>query len=131
MKAIEQFPEVASIALGLAKEHREGIQVGIDATERSARDATASIDAVIEAFAVELSRDDLDPEERLQIVKTLGSLPALKVEMHKEGQAFILRAPSILGGFLIATGAGALTVLGSNGRIEPPHQTGRNDGVEL
>lgn len=71
---------------------------GIDANERSARDATASIGAVIEAFAVELSRDDLDPEERLQIVKTLGGLPALKVEMHMEGQAFILRAPSILGG---------------------------------
>ncbi|MCH4053657.1 MAG: hypothetical protein LKH08_04565 [Atopobiaceae bacterium] len=98
MKAIEQFPEVASIALGLAKEHREGIQAGIDANERSAKDATASIDAVIETFAVELSRDDLGPEKRLQIVKTLDDLPALKVEMHKEDQAFILRAPSILGG---------------------------------
>ncbi len=65
MKAVEQFPEVASIALGLAKEHREGIQAGIDANERSAKDATASIDAVID------------------------------------------------------------------GRIELPHQTGRNDGVEL
>lgn len=28
MKATEQSPEVASIALGLAKEHREGIQAG-------------------------------------------------------------------------------------------------------
>lgn len=58
----------------------------------------ASIDAVIEAFAVELLRDDLDPEERLQIVKILGDLPALKVDMHKEDQAFILRALSMLGG---------------------------------
>lgn len=65
MKTVEQFPEVASIALGLAKEHREGIQAAIDANERSAKDATASIDVVID------------------------------------------------------------------GRIEPPYQTGRNDGVEL
>lgn len=80
---------------------------------------------------MELLRDDLDPEERLKIVKTLGDLPALKAEMHKDDQAFILEAFSILGGFLIAAGAGALTVLGSNGRIELPHQTGRNDDVEL
>lgn len=53
------------MALGLAKEYREGIQAGIDANERSAQDAAASIDAVID------------------------------------------------------------------GRIKPPHQTGRNDGVEL
>lgn len=131
MKVIEQFLEVASIALRLAKERREGIQAGIDANERSAKGATASIDAVIEAFAVELLRDDLDPEERLKIVKILGDLPALKAEMHKDDQAFVLKALSILGGFLIAAGAGALTVLGSNGRIELPHRTGRNDDVEL
>lgn len=131
MKVIEQFPEVANMALGLAKEYREGIQAGIDANERSAKDATASIDAVIDTLTVELSRDDLDLEERLQIVKTLGNLPALKVEMHKDDQAFILKALSILGGFILVAGAGALTVLGSNGKIELPHQTGRNDGVEL
>ncbi len=37
----------------------------------------------------------------------------------------------MLGGVLLATDAGDLTVLGSNGRIELPHQTGRNDDVEL
>lgn len=132
MKIIEQFPEVANMALGLAKEYREGLQAGIDANEKSYKDAAASIDAVIATLTVELSKEDITPEERLQIVKILGDLPELKVKMHKDDQAFILKALTIFAGVITVLGAGAIAVLGANSSVEFPQQTDDDDeGEEL
>ena len=88
VKALEQFPELGKIALGIAKENREALVAAFEANDKSSAAALASIDSIIAALSKELDKDELTTEERKLIIDTLSKLAAEIKDIHKSNQKF-------------------------------------------
>ncbi len=119
-KVIEQFPAVKDMALGMAKELRQGYEKAIDANNEDSKPTYDSVDAVIEVLSKELDKDDYTPEQRLQLIDKICEQPRIKQEVHKDNQSFIMKGLRYLGLTVLGIGAAAIAVLGVNGNIQLP-----------
>lgn len=120
VKALEQFPELGKIALGIAKENREALVAAFEANDKSSAAALASIDSIIAALSKELDKDELTTEERKLIIDTLSKLAAEIKDIHKSNQKFFQGNLAIFATITGAVVLGAIAVLGGNGRIQLP-----------
>lgn len=120
-KVIDQFPRMAEMAVDIAKEYRLALDSAIKSNDESAKMTAASLDKVIDILSAQLKREDLTPEERIQIVNTIGEVTGYHLELHKMNQDFMLKG---LGYFcLLAAGvvvAGVSATLGGNGSVNLP-----------
>lgn len=119
-KALEQFPELANMALGLAKEYKEGLQAAIDANDKSSQASLPAINAIIEVLSEQLKKEDLTPEERMHTMDCLTKLAGEMRGIHKDNQNFLLKGLAVFAGVVATVAVGAVAVLGANGRIEAP-----------
>lgn len=119
-KVIDQVPEFANLALGMAKEMREGYVAALKANDESAKAALARVDAIITILEEELKNDGLTPEERIEIVKCLGELAEKPVEIHRMNQQLILDGLTKVAGIVVVGLLGTAGILGANGKIELP-----------
>lgn len=120
IKALEQFPELANMALGIAKETRESLVEALKTNERSSEASLAVINAVIDVLDKELQKEELTSNDRLHIVDCLMKLAQESRNIHKDDQNFILKGLAILGSVVGATLLGVVAVLGANGGIQMP-----------
>ena len=81
IKALEQFPELKNLMLGLAEEGKNAYVAGLEANEKSSEATLSRMDAIIDIFKAQLDRDDLSPEERNHINDCLLKLNADNVEV--------------------------------------------------
>lgn len=119
-KALEQFPELANMALGLAKEYKEGLEKAFEENGKSSDASLAVINAIIEVLTEELKKEECTAEERLHIIDKLTDLAKLTTEVHKDNQNFILKGLAIFAGVVGTVAIGAIAVLGANGKVEIP-----------
>ena len=61
IKALEQFPELKNLMLGLAEEGKNAYVAGLEANEKSSEATLSRMDAIIDIFKAQLDRDDLSP----------------------------------------------------------------------
>lgn len=130
-KVIDQFPQMANMAVELAKEYREALDSAIKANDASAKDMAATIDKVIDILSNQLDKDDLTTEERVQIVNAIGQVTGYKLELHKSNQAFLSQGLKYFVMFalgLVAIGVGA--TLGGNGSVSLPSMDNDEDENE-
>ena len=120
LKALEQFPELTNMALGIAKEYKESVIAAFDANDESSKATIATINAVIEVLSKELEKEELSPEERLHVIDCLSKLAQETREVHKDNQKFLLNGLTILAATVGTVILGAVAVLGANGRIQLP-----------
>ena len=73
-EVVDQFPQMANMAVDLAKEYREALDSAIKANDASSKDVAATIDKVIDILSDQLNKGDLTTEERLQIVDIIGQV---------------------------------------------------------
>lgn len=120
IKALEQFPELANLMLGLAKESKEAYAAFLAVNEKSSDAAFSRMDAIIDVFKAQLDRDNLTPEERNHINDCLLGLNRSSVEVHKTNQEFIWNGLKLVAGtFSMLLFAGACVFVGS-GRVNIP-----------
>jgi hypothetical protein len=120
-KVIDQFPQMADMAVDLAKEYRAALDSAMKANDASAKDAAATIDKVIDALSDQLNKDDLTAEERVQIVNAIGQVTGYKLELHKANQEFLLQGLKSFGIFMVSIVAiGVSVTLGGKESISLP-----------
>lgn len=129
-KALEQFPELANMALGLAKDYKESLKDAMEANNKSSEDSLKAINVIIDVLSEQLKKEDLTPEERMHTMNCLTSLASEMRGIHKDNQNFLLKGLAVFAGVAAAVAAGAVAVLGANGRIEAPSLSDEEDGEE-
>ena len=120
-EVIDQFPQMANMAVDLAKEYREALDSAIKANDASSKDVAATIDKVIDILSDQLNKGDLTTEERLQIVDIIGQVTGYKLELHKSNPAFLSQGIKYFGLFVLGVVAvGVSATLGGNGSVSLP-----------
>lgn len=113
---------MADMAVDIVKEYREALTTAIESNDKSAKDAAATIDKVIDIYSKELDKDDLSTEERMQIIDAMGKALDYKFELHKSNQKFLTGSTNGFAVFIIGLlFIGIGTFLGSNGSISLPY----------
>ena len=112
LKALDQFPELANTALGLAKETKESLLAAFEANDKSSQAALTCINTVIDILTRELDKEELTPEEKL----------------HKDDQNFIINGFAILAATVTVLILGTVAVLGVNGKVGLPDLNDSSDG---
>lgn len=130
VKALEQFPAMAELALGVVRENREAFAKALEANGQSSAAAYRIIDGIAETLANELGREDLTPEERMRIVEQLAQLPQIGERIHRDDQNFYLKALGIVGTVGCFAVAVCAAILGGNGRVQMP-DFGRGGAAEI
>lgn len=120
IKALEQFPELANTALGIAKETKESLLAAFDANDKSSQVTLACINTVIEVLSQELEKEELSSEEKLHIVDCLTKLAEESRKLHKDNQNFILKGLVAFASVAAAVVLGTVVALGANGKVELP-----------
>lgn len=120
LKALDQFPELASVALGFAEKEKEALLGAFKANDESNKATLAVINAIIEVLAKQLEKDELSSEEKMQIVDSLIKLAEESRKIHKDNQNLILKCLAIVTAAVGAVFLGAAAVLGANGRAQLP-----------
>lgn len=120
IKALEQFPELANTALGIAKETKESLLAAFDANDKSSQVTLACINTVIEVLSQELEKEELSSEEKLHIVDCLTKLAEESRKLHKDNQNFILKGLVAFASVAATVVLGTVVALGANGKVELP-----------
>lgn len=126
-KALDQFPQLAEMSLGLARDCRETLLKAFDANSESSKASLAAIDAVIEILSEELKEGELDTEAKAHVMDCLVQLASLARDIHKDNQNFILKGLVIFAGVVVSIAGIAVTALGANGTIDLPDFDSDND----
>lgn len=120
IKVVEQVPEMGKVALGMARELKEGYESGLKANGASSEATLKQIDAIIDILSEQLKNDGVTPEERIHIYNCLTKLADKSVEVHRMNQEFIMKGLKVVASFAGAALLGTVAVLGVNGKIELP-----------
>lgn len=128
IKALEQFPELANTALGIAKEAKEGLLAAFDANDKSSQATLSCINTVIDVLSQELEKEELTSEEKLHIVDCLTKLAEESRKLHKDNQNFVLKGLVAFAGVAATVFLGTVAVLGANGKVELPDLGGSSEG---
>ena len=127
LKALDQFPELANVALGLAKEEKETLLAAFKANDESSKAALAVINAIIEVLTKQLEKDEASSEEKMQIVDSFIKLAEESRKINKDNQNFILKSLAIFATTVGAVFLGTVAVLGANGRAQLPDLSDSSD----
>ena len=120
IKALEQFPELANTALGIAKETKDSLLAAFDANDKSSQVTLACINTVIEVLSQELEKEELSSEEKLHIVDCLTKLAEDSRKLYKDNQNFILKGLVAFASVAATVVLGTVVALGANGKVELP-----------
>ena len=131
IKALEQFPELANTALGIAKETKESLLAAFDANDKSSQATLACINTVIDVLSQELEKEELSSEEKLHIVDCLTKLAEESRKLHKDNQNFILKGLVAFAGVAATVFLGTVAVLGANVKVELPDLSGSSEDDSL
>ena len=128
LKALDQFPELANTALGLAKETKESLLAAFEANDKSSQAALTCNNTVIDILTRELDKEELTPEEKLHIIDSLRGLAEESRKIHKDDQNFIINGFAILAATVTVLILGTVAVLGVNGKVGLPDLNDSSDG---
>ena len=127
-KALDQFPELANMALGIAKEYKEGLQSSFESNDKTTEASLTIINGIIEVLTEQLNKEGLTSEEKLLIVDCLTKLAGEIRGINKDNQNFLLKGLGIFAGVVASVVVGTVAVLGANGRVELPDMPDGENG---
>ncbi len=111
---VEQFPEMASLTLGIVQEARQGLGKIIDANRESSADVARSIDKYLDSLFEEFQKEGITTEERALVMKEIDHQLERKAQLDRENKAFYLKVAGIIAGFAGTVTLAAFSVVGTN-----------------
>ena len=83
---------------------------------------------MIDILTRELDKEELTPEEKLNIIDSLRGLAEESRKIHKDDQNFIINGFAILAATVTVLILGTVAVLGVNGKVGLPDLNDSSDG---
>ena len=127
LKIVGQFPNFKDLVLSSFEHAKETIDHGSEINWKSQKKYHKALEEYRQTLRVELERENLTPEERLEVLKLLRE--AIEMESAKDSEN--KRFQMILSGMALAFGTGliaaAAAVLGGKSRISGGQNTSGDD----
>lgn len=117
-KALEQFPEFASLAKEMVVEQKRIIDKAFEENAKGVEAYYAACKQILDALEKQLDKDDLTSEERSEIIDNMLAVAENMSRKDAENKKFHLDAIKYFGGFAAVVGVVAVAVLGGNTKID-------------
>ena len=127
-KALEQFPEFASLAREMVGEQKRIIDKAFEENAKGVEAYYAACNQIIDALGKQLEKDDLTPEERSEIIDNMLAVAENMSQKDSENKKFHMDAIKVFGGFAAVIGVAAIALLGGNTQISLDELAGKLPG---
>lgn len=112
MKALEQVPYIANVAIESAQTMRESAVAAIREGREISQSTLANIDHVITALEAELARTDTSEAHRERVLEGIIELARLSAEVDRESKRHAIDVLKTVGGYLAVAGMSVVSTVG-------------------
>ena len=117
-KALEQFPEFASLAKEMIVEQKRIINKAFEENTKSVEAYYSACKQILNTLEKQLAKDDLTQEERGKIIDNMIAVAENMSRKDSENKKFHMDAIKVFGGFAATVGIVALVVFGGKAKID-------------
>ena len=112
MKALDQVPYIANVAIESAQTIRETANAAIHEGRKVSQTTLNNINHVISVLEAELARTDTNEAHRQKVLEGIMELARLSAEVDKESKRHSLEALKTVGGYLAVVGTTVMSTVG-------------------
>lgn len=116
-KALEQFPDFSRNMRLLVSDYKEIINDSLVSNNESMKACYESCNTILEAMRLELENENLDYDQRKEILELMISVNKMIFEKDTENKHFVLKIVSEAAAIVIGVGIIMLSALGCNAKI--------------
>ena len=117
-KALEQFPEFAKTAKDVLVEYRNILEKELESDSKSTARYYDACDNIIKSLQDELKQEDLDAEQKRDIMNKMIEVADMMGKKDAEHKKFLLGIAAMASTTVVAVVAALGAALGGNARIE-------------